>query len=67
MSEANSSNYFSVAVVDTSKAESRKLRIEAAVQRSKTEYTAIHAYTERDVSTGLARLTAECVEGKDCS
>jgi hypothetical protein len=64
MSEADSSNYFQVALVDTTRAESRQQRIEAAVQRSKTEYCQEHAYTERGVGDTCCRLTSECVERK---
>jgi hypothetical protein len=57
-STPTTANYFTVALADDleqqgvplDKAEIRKQRIEAAVQRSKTEYKAEHAYTERGVS-----------------
>jgi hypothetical protein len=51
---ATTSNYYTVAAVDDQdaeapmdKAEIRRQRIEAAVARSKHEYKAEHAYTER--------------------
>ena len=67
MSEADSSNYFEVALIDTTRAESRQQRIEAAVQKSRTEYCQEHAYTERGVGGWCpSRLTTECVNGKGC-
>ena len=57
---ATSTNYYTVALGDDlnietplDKAESRRQRIEAAVQKSKKEYTEEHAYTERGVSSCL--------------
>lgn len=61
--EATTSNYLSIALTDDKEAEAsevetidksaiRKQRIQAAVERSKTEYHPEHAYTERGVSRG---------------
>jgi hypothetical protein len=57
---ATSFNYLSIALDDDKQAEEaeevsdkatlRKKRIAAAVERSKAEYQAVHAYTERGVS-----------------
>jgi hypothetical protein len=68
---ADSSNYFSIAVADDQAMSShraspvedvpspREQRIAAAVIRSRTEYKAEHAYTERKVSPGKAKLTPQ--------
>lgn len=55
---ATTSNYFTVAAIDDQaanapldKAEIRRQRIETAVARSKHEYKAEHAYTERTATT----------------